>query len=60
MTLDGATLYANECGNAFSAGQAIDSFPGVRGVDWQMKIDDARCKLNPVYPLSQNPKLTKH
>jgi len=21
-----------------------------RGVDWQMKIDDARCKLNSVYP----------
>jgi hypothetical protein len=21
-----------------------------RGVDWQMKIDDARCKLKSVYP----------
>jgi len=21
-----------------------------RGVDWQMKIDDARCKLTSVYP----------
>jgi len=20
------------------------------GVDWQMKIDDSRCKLNSVYP----------
>jgi len=25
-----------------------------RGVDWQMKIDDARCKLNSVYPKIQN------
>ena len=21
-----------------------------RGVDWQMKVDDARCKLKSVYP----------
>jgi hypothetical protein len=21
-----------------------------RGIDWQMKIDDARCKLKSVYP----------
>ena len=21
-----------------------------RGVDWQMKVDDARCKLESVYP----------
>jgi len=25
-----------------------------RGVDWQMKIDDARCKLISVYPKIQN------
>ena len=24
-----------------------------RGVDWQMKIDDARCKLKSVYPTIQ-------
>jgi hypothetical protein len=24
-----------------------------RGVDWQMKIDDARCKLKSVYPKIQ-------
>ncbi|HVX10855.1 MAG TPA: IS630 family transposase, partial [Pirellulales bacterium] len=29
-----------------------------RGIDWQMKITDARCKLKSIYPKIKN--LTKH
>jgi hypothetical protein len=29
---------------------SIDVTSTQRGVDWQMKIDDARCKLLTVYP----------
>ena len=29
---------------------AVDVNERQRGVDWQMKIDDARCKLKSVYP----------
>jgi hypothetical protein len=29
---------------------SIDVTDSQRGVDWQMKIDDARCKLKSVYP----------
>lgn len=32
---------------------AIDVTNSQRGVDWQMKIDDARCKLKSVYPKIQ-------
>lgn len=29
---------------------SIDGTSTQRGIDWQMKIDDARCKLMSVYP----------
>ena len=29
---------------------AVDVNERQRGVDWQMKVDDARCKLKSVYP----------
>jgi len=32
---------------------SIDVNDTQRGVDWQMKIDDARCKLKSVYPKIQ-------
>jgi len=32
---------------------SIDVTSIQRGVDWQMKIDDARCKLKSVYPKIQ-------
>jgi hypothetical protein len=32
------------------AAWSIDLTEAQRGVDWQMKIDDARCKLKTVYP----------
>jgi hypothetical protein len=30
--------------------RSIDVTDTQRGVDWQMTIDDARCKLKSVYP----------
>ena len=40
------------CSNAASRNRAWSSDVNStqRGVDWQMKIDDARCKLKSVYP----------
>ena len=35
---------------AETAAWSIDLNTTQRGVDWQMKIDDARCKLKSVYP----------
>jgi RHS repeat-associated protein len=35
----GATLCRNQCGNSFAAAEAIDSFPGVRSVDWAEVVD---------------------
>ena len=32
------------------AAWSADVNAGQRGVDWRMKIDDARCKLESVYP----------
>ncbi len=32
------------------AAWSVDVNSTQRGVDWQMKIDDARCKLKSVYP----------
>ena len=32
---------------------SIDVNSTQRGVDWQMKIEDARCKLKSVYPKIQ-------
>jgi hypothetical protein len=32
---------------------SIDVTSTQRGVNWQMKIDDARCKLQTVYPKIQ-------
>jgi len=33
-----------------TAAWSTDANAGQRGVDWQMKIEDARCKLKFVYP----------
>ncbi|MFV8753052.1 SpvB/TcaC N-terminal domain-containing protein [Nannocystaceae bacterium ST9] len=35
----GATIYRNLSGNAFSAGEHVSQFPGVRSVDWAEVVD---------------------
>lgn len=48
--IDGRRFEDNETLQDETAAWSIDVNRRQRGVDWQMKIDDARCKLTSVYP----------